>query len=519
MSNPNLAVRGIAEVSAIEELLSTWDAKAAERQIAQDYCTFTMGVTENLTELFVDATYRRYLAARQATRRAHDAQVVRRFLVHVQARRPELALVALPRLDLVPESQKSALVERFLRSGEGDLIRAEVYQALRDVVVLTGLPAASVEPMEFCRPDVVEALGQRIARWTKHRQPGRQMAYRFVREQAEAAGLDVEAQRQLLAPLTLPNRPHAQAPLSPWIAEYQVHYSANGHCAPQDTLTAVRSFESFVTRTFPHLLDDSGCLDLRRLREEHVLAYVSRLRVGAGTRKVYFSRLRGCLSYHVASGHVGAEVLRPLRGMSKKVKPKVVHWDLHRLQRLRAALFELQDPMLQAAIGILVVSGCRPGEICALRVEDWDPVARQIRFAGKRGIGPARERWVPMESDQVIKDNGAYLQQRLLPWEPGDQHMFILPSGRPLSPETLRDRFRELKKAASIHDGGSPRILRKTFDSLLAQEGIDATIRMELMGHQDISSQQSYTVTSFDEAVEEATRVMRRKRHASQTSD
>lgn len=259
-------------MSPIGELLSTWDAKEAARQTAQDYCAFALGATGNLPELFVDETYRRYLGALRGAHGARQAQVIHRFLMYVQAQRPELVSLTLPSLDRAPRPQRSALVERFLRAGDRDLIRVELYQALEDVIALTGLPAASVAPKDFCRLEVVEALARRIAHWSARRGQGRDLAHRFLREQAEAARVPAEAQRQILLPLMPPQVPYEKVPLSPWIAEYQVHYTANGHGAPHAALPALRNFEHFITRTFPHLLDDGGCLDLRRLRAEHVLA-------------------------------------------------------------------------------------------------------------------------------------------------------------------------------------------------------------------------------------------------------
>ena len=102
------------------------------------------------------------------------------------------------------------------------------------------------------------------------------------------------------------------------------------------------------------------------------------------------------------------------------------------------------------AIGLLAATGLRRSEVAGLHLEDVTSEGLRIRNAKSN-----RARLVPLhESVQTALDR--YLQVRLRCPAPSD-HLFVLASGRPLSPDYLTHTYVRLARQLGLRGGpGAP---------------------------------------------------------------
>lgn len=144
----------------------------------------------------------------------------------------------------------------------------------------------------------------------------------------------------------------------------------------------------------------------------------------------------------------------------------------------------------RALIATFLYTGCRLGEMLALRLDDVDFAAGAIRFFGKGG----KERLVPMR-EELAEILSAYLpQRRELAARSRSDRLFVNRRGEPLSPSGVRYLLRRILSALPMaRPGLSPHKLRHTVATLLLQADADLRTIQELLGHASLATTQRYT--------------------------
>lgn len=147
----------------------------------------------------------------------------------------------------------------------------------------------------------------------------------------------------------------------------------------------------------------------------------------------------------------------------------------------------------QALVGMFLYTGCRLGELLALKLDDLDFAAGAVRFFGKGG----KERLVPMR-DELVRLLQAYLARRrqLVQKARGaaQDRLFVNRHGRPLSPSGVRYLLRRIVMTLPhVRPGISPHKLRHTVATLLLQADADLRSIQELLGHASLATTQRYT--------------------------
>ncbi|HEY8497932.1 MAG TPA: tyrosine-type recombinase/integrase, partial [Limnochordales bacterium] len=147
----------------------------------------------------------------------------------------------------------------------------------------------------------------------------------------------------------------------------------------------------------------------------------------------------------------------------------------------------------QALVATFLYTGCRLGELLALRLDDVDFSAGAIRFFGKGG----KERLVPMR-EELARLLQAYLPRRreLVSRAPraAQDRLFVSRHGRPLSPSGVRYLLRRVAAALpQARPSLSPHKLRHTVATLLLQADADLRSIQELLGHASLATTQRYT--------------------------
>lgn len=165
----------------------------------------------------------------------------------------------------------------------------------------------------------------------------------------------------------------------------------------------------------------------------------------------------------------------------------------------------------------LLNTGLRLGEALALRAADisLSPPFAEIRGeTTKTGVG----RRVPLNraaaqaAGRALVNRTRYQLRHTPPellwvvWK-GRHHMAYLDPIRavPISPRALQAILGRAARRAGIVGRVSPHILRHTFASRLAREGVNVRVIQTLLGHSRLSSTQRYTHVRPDE-LEEAVR-------------
>ena len=164
------------------------------------------------------------------------------------------------------------------------------------------------------------------------------------------------------------------------------------------------------------------------------------------------------------------------------------------LSRVRTAATRSEDPLAQPVVTILLDTGLRVSELCALDVDDVDTEDMSaLVIAGKgekdrtvlftQATVNAIEGWTPIRNSRVeMCDRG------------DEQRSLMLSSrGRRMNPRSVQKLMDRLADAAEIPRSRlSPHTLRHTFATGLLERGADLVTIQRLLGHASIATTRVY---------------------------
>lgn len=271
----------------------------------------------------------------------------------------------------------------------------------------------------------------------------------------------------------------------------------------------------------------------QRLRPKTLHSYrqIVRLHITPALGKVQLGKLtpqqvQGMLNDRTASG-LSPRTVQYMRAVLSAALSQALRWGM--VPRNVATLVEpprseapdraTLDPdqaraLLEAAAGTryevlyhtALLLGLRQGELLGLRWQDLDTATNMLRITqalstigGRSTMAEPKtkssRREVPVSTRLAALFRRQRAQQREEQFRAGaawEEHglIFTTQSGRPVGPRNLvRDFKQRLKEAAlpdfRFHD------LRHACSSLLADQGVDARLRMELLGHADMQMTQN----------------------------
>ena len=171
--------------------------------------------------------------------------------------------------------------------------------------------------------------------------------------------------------------------------------------------------------------------------------------------------------------------------------------DLRRLMRHRDA----RGADLALAIGLLLATGMRVGELAALRIGDVDAAAGRLRIMGKG----SRERNVFVTDARLRDELRGYIGTRHGGGRAGllERRLLIDARGRALTPARIRQTIAQLGQSAGLARRITPHMLRHTAATMLLESGTDIRFVQRLLGHRSILTTQIYTHVS-DRALQTA---------------
>jgi integrase len=128
-------------------------------------------------------------------------------------------------------------------------------------------------------------------------------------------------------------------------------------------------------------------------------------------------------------------------------------------------------PVVRAAL----LTGCRYGELTALKVSDFDPDNGSIHIADPKG--KPRHVWLTAEGRRWFEEWTA--------GKSGDDLVLTRPDGGPWQKDHQARRMRDACEAARIVPVVSFHILRHSYGASLASAGVPLQMIAEALGHAD----------------------------------
>ncbi len=143
-----------------------------------------------------------------------------------------------------------------------------------------------------------------------------------------------------------------------------------------------------------------------------------------------------------------------------------------------------------AILELFYASGLRLSELCGVRLEMMDFEEGFIRITGKGN--KTRIVRVGSKAAAALED---YLKNERpnLVSKKTSSHIFLSVRGTALSPERVRQMFKQRAALAGIEQNVYPHLLRHSFATHLLEGGADLRVIQELLGHADIATTQIYT--------------------------
>ena len=164
------------------------------------------------------------------------------------------------------------------------------------------------------------------------------------------------------------------------------------------------------------------------------------------------------------------------------------------LSRVRTAATRSEDPLAQPVVTILLDTGLRVSELCALDVDDVDTEDMSaLVIAGKgekdrtvlftQATVNAIEGWTPIRNSRVEMCDRENEQRSLM----------LSSRGRRMNPRSVQKLMDRLADAAEIPRSRlSPHTLRHTFATGLLERGADLVTIQRLLGHASIATTRVY---------------------------
>lgn len=145
-----------------------------------------------------------------------------------------------------------------------------------------------------------------------------------------------------------------------------------------------------------------------------------------------------------------------------------------------------------AVIELLFATGARISEICSLKTENIDLIAKTVRIFGKG----AKERIIQIENNDVIIILKKYMFA-FSDYIHSGGYFFLNNQHNRLSEQSVRTIITNLEKqiASPVHI--TPHMFRHSVATLLLEEDVDIRYIQRILGHSSINTTQIYThVTS-----------------------
>lgn len=198
-----------------------------------------------------------------------------------------------------------------------------------------------------------------------------------------------------------------------------------------------------------------------------------RLRRRKATVNRIINALKACLNYAHATHKVPSrEAWSRLKKFRSADSARLRWLTVEEATRLQNAC----GPEFRALVRAALLTGCRMGELFALRARDFDPHSNTLLIADSKSSKPRR---VP------LTDEGVALFGDLTAGKPEDASLFARPDGSPWYRIAVLRAMRAACEAGKISSHATFHSLRHTYASHLVQAGVPLLFVASALGHSD----------------------------------
>jgi integrase/recombinase XerD len=275
------------------------------------------------------------------------------------------------------------------------------------------------------------------------------------------------------------------------IAEFKNHLAAAGY-APSTIEGYRKNLDQFKRYLFERKITD-----LRKVTHQVILDYQEKVMQEPVSMETKALKIRPVkrLFEHLAETH--RLLINPTEGIvetSRKRRKLGTVLTVEEVKRLLAQPnLSLKTHIRDRAImEVLYSAGIRLDELLRLEVYHVDLKERVLYI--RKGKG-RKQRVVPLGKN-ALKYLREYLE-KIRPWygkkNPKERSLFLLNTGLPMTPASVRGLIRKYRLEAGIKKGVSPHTLRRTCATHLLQQGADVRYIQKLLGHARLSTTQAYT--------------------------
>ena len=146
----------------------------------------------------------------------------------------------------------------------------------------------------------------------------------------------------------------------------------------------------------------------------------------------------------------------------------------------------------KAILEVVYSTGIRLGELCRLKVDDFDPKNRTVFVREGKG-GKDRILPLPLIASSYLKEYIERVRQKFAKnRKANDGLLFLTHTGRSLDVNKMTYVFGKATKAAGIDKRVTCMVLRHSIASHLLENGMDIRYIQEFMGHELLSTTQGY---------------------------
>ncbi|MBC8385586.1 MAG: tyrosine recombinase [Candidatus Cloacimonetes bacterium] len=153
----------------------------------------------------------------------------------------------------------------------------------------------------------------------------------------------------------------------------------------------------------------------------------------------------------------------------------------------------------KAILELLYSSGLRISEVADCLLHQIDLSEKLIRIIGKGN----KERIVPVGKKAITSiRNYMMIRNQFFSNKPGEKkvnNLFLSKSGKPLSPDELREILDRYIILIAKTKGYSPHSIRHSFATHLLSNGADLRAVQEMLGHSNLSTTELYTHLSLND--------------------
>jgi integrase len=300
----------------------------------------------------------------------------------------------------------------------------------------------------------------------------------FAQQHREAAGIE----ERKAGPYTVRDA------IEEYLADYQrrggkaqttAQTAADAHILPPlggitvSKLTAMRlrDWHQKLAETAPRLRSRDGAAGPKHRSIDPKDPDATRRRRATANR--IMTLLKAALNHAFREGHVPSdEAWRRVKPFREADAARIRYLSHDEARRLVNASDPAFRPMIQAAL----LTGCRYGELAAVRVADLDPEAGTLAIRASKS-GKARH--------VVITDDGITLFTRLAAGKPGDALLIPRPDDLPWGKSHAQRPLLAACAAARISPAASFHVLRHTYASHLVAAGAPLQVVASNLGHAD----------------------------------